>query len=173
MRISSAANKVRRLKRRSVICFFDINQSHPLSLLPHSIHDAPYGWRPLYRSCFRKNFCASFVVMILPSKNMAQTSAYLAQNSTSCETITIVTPSALSFCRNTASFSLKGPSSPLVGSSNSRIFGSNKGPSPTLHAVVLPAEIIRMHGEEMFQFCELNHSFNSGVFFFLRQRELG
>ncbi|MOA24591.1 hypothetical protein D3C78_1452760 [compost metagenome] len=57
---------------------------------------------------------------------MAQTSAYLAQNSTSCETITMVTPSALSFCKNKANFSLKGPSSPFVGSSSSRILGSNK-----------------------------------------------
>ena len=57
---------------------------------------------------------------------MLTVSAYLAQNSTSWETIRIVTPCAFNFSIISANFNLKKLSIPLVGSSIRRIFGSVK-----------------------------------------------
>ena len=58
-----------------------------------------------------------------PSKAIAHRSAYSAQNSTSCDTIKIVTPASVSFLNIPASVILKNGSSPFVGSSRSRMSG--------------------------------------------------
>ena len=55
---------------------------------------------------------------------MLTRSAYFAQNSTSCETMMIVTPRSFSFFKISANCCLKKLSMPFVGSSRSRIFGS-------------------------------------------------
>ena len=60
---------------------------------------------------------------MLPSKNRAQRWAYWAQKATSWLTISTDTPLAVSADRMAAKLCLKAASSPLVGSSSSRISG--------------------------------------------------